>query len=145
MNPKVSNNLLKKDSATKHTLPRNKILRGKKNFERLFKQGNLFKGRIVDLRFLTLSKDASGQNNCLMGFVVSKRLGNAVQRNRIKRLMREAYRLNQHLISGYCNSDNPGLHGVFIAKKNQFDFHSIQNDCIELLKRLENYLRNTLT
>lgn len=145
MNQKVSNNLLKDDSAKDHTLPRSKILRGKKNFERLFRQGNLFKGRIIDFRFLTLSKDTSDQNGCLMGFVVSKRLGNAVQRNRIKRLMREAYRLNQHLISDYCNSDNPGLHGVFIAKKKQFDFHSIQNDCIELLKRLEKYLRNTLT
>lgn len=126
------------------SLPRKKILRGKKYFEKLFKEGILFKGRIIDFRFLKYPDDVSEPEGCTMGFVVSKRLGNAVQRNRIKRLMREAYRLNQYLISDYCNSDNPGIYGVFIAKRHQDDFHSIQDDCVELLKRLHKYLRNTL-
>ena len=144
MNLKVSNNL-PDDSSLDRRLPRKKILRGKKHFEKLFKEGFVFKGRIIDLRFLRYADDIPEPTGCSMGFVVSKRLGNAVQRNRIKRLMREAYRLNQYLIDDYCSSDNPGIYGVFIAKKHQVDFHSIQEDCVELLKRLHNYLRNTLT
>lgn len=37
-----------------------------------------------------------------VGIVASKRVGDAVTRNRCKRFLREAFRLNQHLLPPHC-------------------------------------------
>jgi len=78
-----------------------------------------------------------------MGFVASKRLGNAVKRNHIKRLMREAYRLNQHILSEFRNNAL-GLHCVLIAKNADSDFKTVEKDCIHLLKQVRKHIQNTL-
>ncbi|OQY59399.1 MAG: ribonuclease P protein component [Desulfobacteraceae bacterium 4572_88] len=42
----------------------------------------------------------SQENRTRLGITVTKKIGNAVTRNRIKRLSRECFRLNRHSISG---------------------------------------------
>ncbi len=46
-----------------------------------------------------------------VGFVASKKVGKAHDRNRAKRLMREVVRLNQHLLSN-------NIHLIMVARKN---------------------------
>jgi ribonuclease P protein component len=64
------------------------------------------------------------------GFVVSRRVGNAVQRNRVRRRISEAVRLLWDLVE-------PGWDLVWIARPaiEQAAFAEIQEACARLLRR----------
>ncbi len=70
----------------------------KKEFERVFREGKIFKNDKVVLYIIP-----SDLHNSRLGLVVSKKIGNAVRRNRAKRLLREAYRLNKHLLTRHVD------------------------------------------
>ena len=64
-----------------------RILTSRKDIDSLFKEGVAYRGRHVLLLFRYVDQ---GQRRTM--FVASRRVGNAVKRNRAKRLMRESYR-----------------------------------------------------
>jgi len=65
----------------------------KKEFERVFDEGTVFKNNEVVLYVVP-----NDFQHSRLGLVVSKKVGNSPRRNRAKRLLREAYRLNKHLL-----------------------------------------------
>jgi ribonuclease P protein component len=80
-------------------------LRQNVDFQRVRRNGKFHASPLMVLAFLRNELDYSR-----FGFVVSKRLGKAVQRNKIKRRLREATRLRVSQIK-------PGFDLVFIARQ----------------------------
>ena len=69
-----------------------------KEFEKVFQNGKVIKNN--EVVFYVIPNDFQHSR---LGLVVSKKIGNAVQRNRAKRLLREAYRLNKHLLTTHVD------------------------------------------
>lgn len=78
-----------------YKLPKQSILRKNKEFQHVYQHGRSYANRMMVLYVFPQSKMQSRK----VGFAAGKKLGNAVVRNRVKRLLREAYRLNQYQIS----------------------------------------------
>ncbi|APD07170.1 ribonuclease P [Flavobacteriaceae bacterium UJ101] len=77
----------------RYTLSKEEKLKSKKSIERLFSEGKSFVQHPI--RIVYIKNETSDINQ--VAFSVSKRnFKLAVDRNRVKRLMREAYRLNKY-------------------------------------------------
>ena len=85
-----------------------KTIKLKKNYEfnNTFKKGKYFSGSYIECFYIKNNK----KNNYL-GIAISSKICNAVKRNKIKRLICEAYRNLE-------NSINNGNTFVFLLKKN---------------------------
>ncbi|WP_025729132.1 ribonuclease P protein component [Atopobacter phocae] len=69
-----------------------------REFQRVFEEGTSFANR----QFVVYTLKKEGQQHFRVGFSVSKKLGNAVRRNHIKRYMRESiYDLSNHIHPAY--------------------------------------------
>jgi ribonuclease P protein component len=80
-------------------------LRRKRDFDRLFKKGRSVGGRHIVLFFVK-----NGLEYNRNAFLSSKKVGNSVQRNRARRLIRESFRV-------FEDSLKLGFDILFIARK----------------------------
>ena len=103
-------------------------LKSVKLIEKLFKEGKSFKSYPIKAIYLPLDEVEISK----IGVSVPKKLfKRAVDRNRIKRLIREAYRLNQfQLERKYV------IMFIYISGK-EADFKKIEKSMIQLLNQIE--------
>ena len=74
-----------------------KTIKSKRDFERVFSRGKRLNDSLLRIRVFRLDEGGPGR----VAFVAAKRLGNAVFRNRCKRVLREASRLADLPRDGY--------------------------------------------
>ena len=107
----------------------------KKNYEfqRVLKKGTRYTGKLLTVCVLKNNKKSN-----YLGVAVGKKVTkSSVKRNRIKRLIRESYRLNENCISSYID--------IVITWKTSCpfelaNFKDIENDLIYILNQIENII-----
>ena len=75
-------------------LPKECIMKKNDAFREVIEKGRVWRGKWITIFFMKSDKAA-------VGFSVPKKFGKAVARNRAKRLMREVYRKNRHVLSSH--------------------------------------------
>ncbi|SHG57497.1 ribonuclease P protein component [Flagellimonas flava] len=85
------------DFGKRFSFGKNEKLKGKVTFEALFSEGKSISA--FPLKLIYLKTDVPQDTPFKVGVVApKKKFKSAVKRNRIKRLLRESYRLNKHLL-----------------------------------------------
>lgn len=113
-----------------HSFPRRERLRLKRDFDRVFREGKSLQSNFFTVLYVNNNLDFNR-----IAIVVKRKLGKAHDRNRIKRLIREAYRTMKPELSKSFDI-------VVIPRKalsevlDELDFHTMKSELEYLLKRI---------
>jgi ribonuclease P protein component len=104
-------------------MQRRSRLTGSPRFSQIHQDGTSAANRLLVIRFLANDLEYSR-----FGFLVSKRIGNAAVRNKVKRRLREAVR---------SNSIKGGWDALFIARRGteSASYHDLRQAITNLLRR----------
>jgi len=101
----------------------------KKNheFQRVYRKGRFFVGKYMSMYILPNNSEKNR-----LGISISRKYGKSVRRNRLKRLIRESYRLFEEFIDS-------GYDIVINARQNQDmpEFSAVKKEMRHLLKKLK--------
>lgn len=120
-----------------YRLPKSERLHAEKLIKELFNEGSsffLYPFKVIFLRKIDLSEQA----NQVLFSVSKKKIKRANGRNYIKRRLKEAYRLNKHVLP----SDGIILGFIFVGKA-EMSFAEIEPKMIQALSRLNQELLQT--
>src|SRR5690625_3111225 len=101
-------------------------LKKNEEFTHVFKRGS----SVANRQFVLYSLAKEGQTQFRIGLSVSKRIGNAVTRNRIKRLIRAFFQQN-------CEKLRQDVDYVIIARKptSTMNYHEVENSLNHVFKK----------
>ncbi|MFP4629601.1 MAG: ribonuclease P protein component [Desulfohalobiaceae bacterium] len=116
--------------STTFTFPRSRRLTQRQEYLACYRRGKKYHSRNFILFVLPANKPGRGFR---LGIAASKKVGGAVTRNRIKRLVREYFRLKQ-------GSLDPDLDIAVVAKKGvrveDLDYWLVKQDLDQALERI---------
>lgn len=114
------------------TYPKNEKLKSKNTIDLLFSEGKSVSK--YPLRLVFVENPSEEKELIKMGVSVSKKyFKHAVDRNYFKRVLRECYRLNKHLLSE--NIEKPYAFMFFYQFKDRLTYQEINEKTIQLFKK----------
>ncbi|ABQ04003.1 ribonuclease P protein component [Flavobacterium johnsoniae] len=114
------------------TYPKNERLKSKTTIGLLFSEGKSVSK--YPLRLVYRQAEEAYQGNTKVGVSVSKKyFKKAVDRNYFKRVLRETYRLNKHLLLD--NLDKPYSFMLFYQSKDRLSYEEINTKTIQLFEK----------
>ncbi|SFK29187.1 ribonuclease P protein component [Porphyromonadaceae bacterium KH3CP3RA] len=109
---------------------------GEKRIEALFAQGRSFMSYPFRVVYLETMQNRTIPLSILIS-IPKKRIKSAVDRNRMKRLTREAYRLNKHLFLSRKAEENKHLDVAFICVADKpCDYATVEKGMLKAIKEL---------
>jgi ribonuclease P protein component len=107
-------------------LPRLRRIKQGRDFKRIRTQGRRLAHGCLILNWQPLSGGAASR----LGVITSRKIGNAVVRNRARRLLREAYRIHQHEL-------NEPLDLIVVARASIAEkrFREVESDYLAAIRR----------
>ncbi len=127
-------------------LSKNERIKLKKDFQKVYLEGQNLYSSNKKLKARYYIESSVNEFGIKAAFVVSKKAGNAVWRNRVKRILRASYRLNKLDLVELCNSKNKKLLVAFSPnnlnqKKNKnLNFNFVADDFANLLEQIKSKL-----
>lgn len=125
------------------TYPKNEKLKSKITIDLLFSKGNSVSK--YPLRLVYVESDygilEGSEQKIKIGVSVSKKyFKHAVDRNYFKRVLRETYRLNKHLLVE--NLDKPYAFMFFYQTKDRLTYEEINTKTVQLFEKLHLQMKN---
>jgi len=107
--------------------PKSQRLTRDSEFQRIRMEGKTIRGDMLTIGFL---KNAEPHASARAGFITSKRVGNAVIRNRTRRRMREIFRKHQHEIR-----DGTWIVTIASARAARKTFRALEDEWLRVARR----------
>ena len=124
-------------------LSKRERIKSKKEISLIYSEGTTIFSKRRQLKVTFYKEENSDFSGVKVAFAVSKKSGVAVWRNRVKRLMRESYRLNKESLTSKCISQNKLLLVIFSLNTINQDKHKIiflrdiRPEIIELIEQIK--------
>ncbi len=122
---------------SKYGFSKKEKLTRKKKIEGLFRIGSSFYLQDFQVKYTSSEED----NHQVLISVPKKNFKRAVDRNLLKRRIREAYRLNKEIILKPDRNKFYSIAFIYLSK-NILNFNEIQDQLIQCLERLDNVVEN---
>lgn len=121
----------------RHTINKSEILRKKKDIALIFDKGKEIYVRPLKIKYILKQKEENVSPLRFMVVTGARKFKRAVDRNLIKRRIREAFRKIKHLPAETATTENKSADIVFIYTENKImDYAEIEKAMTDIVNKL---------